>query len=55
MGIDTNLVLLILAVDRLLDMSRTVVNVMGDQVMAEVAYWWFHRRQRSDEAHTLGS
>ena len=44
MGIDTNLVLLILAVDRLLDMSRTVVNVVGDQVMAEVAYWWFHRR-----------
>jgi Na+/H+-dicarboxylate symporter len=44
MGIDTNLVLLILAVDRVLDMSRTVVNVMGDQVMAEVAYWWFHRR-----------
>jgi len=43
MGIDTNLVLLILAVDRLLDMSRTVVNVVGDQVMAEVAYWWFHR------------
>ena len=44
MGIDTNLVLLILAVDRVLDMSRTVVNVMGDQVMAEVAYWWFHGR-----------
>ncbi len=43
MGIDTTLVLLILAVDRVLDMSRTVVNVLGDQVMAEVAFWKFHR------------
>ncbi|MFT7144528.1 MAG: Na+/H+-dicarboxylate symporter [Alphaproteobacteria bacterium] len=41
MGIDESAVLLLLAVDRPLDMCRTVCNVLGDQMIVSVTSKWF--------------
>ena len=35
----------LLAVDRPLDMSRTVVNVLGDQLAAKLSFWHFHGKE----------
>jgi proton glutamate symport protein len=42
LGVESGLILLLLAVDRPLDMSRTVVNVLGDQLAAKLSFWHFH-------------
>ena len=45
LGVEAGLILLLLAVDRPLDMSRTVVNVLGDQLAAKLSFWHFHGKE----------
>ena len=45
LGVEPGLLLLLLAVDRPLDMSRTVVNVLGDQLAAKLSFWHFHGKE----------
>ena len=47
LGVEPGLILLLLAVDRILDMSRTVVNVLGDQLAAKLVFWKFHKEENS--------